>query len=151
MGPHEAYDDRKSSAHLDIFDAKVDDLHTPYVFPQECGRRADPRWITFRNKNTDGIFIAPFPSTNKPRDLEVKGWGWSASRYSLEKLESMTHNHELTCDKDGKIHVHIDSRSMGIGGYDSWSPNVDQEYLIQARCGPFTTSLLFIPITKDVS
>ncbi len=43
LGPHEAYDDRKSSAFLGVFRSKVDDLHTPYVVPQENGRRADPR------------------------------------------------------------------------------------------------------------
>jgi hypothetical protein len=26
--------------------------------------------------------------------------------------------------------VHVDSRSMGLGGVDSWSPNVPPEHLI---------------------
>ena len=43
LGPHEAYDDRKAAVYLGVFDATVDQLHTPYTFPQECGRRADPR------------------------------------------------------------------------------------------------------------
>ena len=43
LGPHEAYPDRKSSAYLGVFTSSVEDLHTPYIFPQECGRRADPR------------------------------------------------------------------------------------------------------------
>lgn len=44
-GPMEAYDDRKSAAYLGVFESQVDDLHTPYTFPQECGRRADPRCV----------------------------------------------------------------------------------------------------------
>ena len=43
LGPHEAYPDRKASVYLGQFHQSVDELHTPYVFPQECGRRADPR------------------------------------------------------------------------------------------------------------
>lgn len=43
QGPHEAYDDRKASAYTGVFKAGVKDLHTNYVVPQECGRRADPR------------------------------------------------------------------------------------------------------------
>jgi beta-galactosidase len=43
LGPHEAYDDRKSSSYFGIFEATIKELHTPYVFPQENGRRADPR------------------------------------------------------------------------------------------------------------
>lgn len=42
-GPHEAYDDRKASAYLGIFQKEVEELHTPYMRPQENGRRADPR------------------------------------------------------------------------------------------------------------
>jgi hypothetical protein len=47
LGPHEAYDDRLSCAYLGVFDPSIDDLHTPYTFPQECGRRANPRYIFF--------------------------------------------------------------------------------------------------------
>lgn len=43
LGPHEAYDDRRASAYLGVFDQKVCDMHTAYTFPQDCGRRADPR------------------------------------------------------------------------------------------------------------
>ena len=43
LGPHEAYDDRKFSTYLSTFELSVMDLHTPYIYPQECGRRADPR------------------------------------------------------------------------------------------------------------
>ena len=43
LGPHEAYDDRCSSVHLGLFSSAIEELHTPYVVPQESGRRADPR------------------------------------------------------------------------------------------------------------
>lgn len=48
----------------------------------------------------------------------VEGWGFSASVYSLETLQSTDHDHELTPDSDGRVHVHVDSHSMGLGGYD---------------------------------
>jgi hypothetical protein len=43
LGPYEAYPDRKGCVWLDRFESSVHDLHTPYVVPQECGSRADPR------------------------------------------------------------------------------------------------------------
>ena len=43
LGPHEAYDDRKECCYLGVFSSNVADLHTPYVMPQENGRRAAPR------------------------------------------------------------------------------------------------------------
>jgi beta-galactosidase len=44
LGPHEAYDDRQECVYLDKFASSVADLHVPYVFPQENGRRAAPRY-----------------------------------------------------------------------------------------------------------
>ena len=43
LGPHEAYPDRQAGVYMGQFRKSVEELHTPYVFPQECGRRADPR------------------------------------------------------------------------------------------------------------
>ena len=34
LGPHESYDDRRFSPHLGTFSSSVQDLHTPYVYPQ---------------------------------------------------------------------------------------------------------------------
>jgi hypothetical protein len=44
FGPHEAYDDRKSCVAMGHYQSAVQDLHTPYIVPQECGRRHDPRY-----------------------------------------------------------------------------------------------------------
>jgi hypothetical protein len=43
LGPYEAYEDRKTCVYMGNFEMPVAELHTPYVFPQENGRRADPR------------------------------------------------------------------------------------------------------------
>ncbi len=43
LGPHEAYADRRESAYWGSFRLPVQDLHSRYVVPQECGRRAEPR------------------------------------------------------------------------------------------------------------
>mmetsp|Transcript_19151 Transcript_19151/g.32058 ORF Transcript_19151/g.32058 Transcript_19151/m.32058 type:complete len:1417 (+) Transcript_19151:42-4292(+) len=153
LGPHEAYDDRKAMVYLDHFTSTVEDLHTDYVFPQECGRRLDPRWVTFRNVSGMGFELSPcralaatdssssLGSDESPYkcsgQLPVGGqgtdsnqvWGWSASRYSTEQLASTDHNHELQPDENGQVHLHMDRVMMGIAGYDSWSPNVPPEFI----------------------
>ncbi|CAM9104921.1 unnamed protein product, partial [Ectocarpus fasciculatus] len=123
LGPHEAYDDRCSSVHLGLFSSLVEDLHTPYVVPQESGRRADPRIIEFSSSRSGKIIIKPELSEGS------KGWGWSANKYSLEQLDSCSHNSELTRGLSDETFVHIDRYMMGLGGYDSWTPNVKDEYL----------------------
>jgi hypothetical protein len=79
---------------------------------------------------------------------DVTGWGWNASVFSLEALETAEHDHELRQDADGKIHVHLDSRTMGVGGYDSWSPNVDKDKLVESG-EKMHTSALLIPLLSS--
>lgn len=66
-------------------------------------------------------------------ESSVRGWGFSVLPYSLEELDRTAHNHELTRCADNRVHVHFDSRTMGLGGYDSWSPNVDEQYLVHSQ------------------
>ena len=152
LGPYEAYDDRKAMVYLDHFTSTVEDLHTEYVFPQECGRRLDPRWVTFRDSSGTGIEVIPhrelpatksYVDTVKESPYQCSGqlkvgaegtdrnqvWGWSASRYSMEQLSECDHNHELQPDSNGQVHVHLDRVMMGIAGYDSWSPNIPDEFI----------------------
>lgn len=142
-GPHEAYDDRRTSAYLSVFHSTVSDLHTPYMRPQENGRRADVAWVMFENNAGSKIMMVPNCS-HLPGDVDtleryyhthVQGYGFSASRYSIAQLIEARHDHELVAD-DSCVYVNFDSRMMGIGGYDSWSPNVDDEFLIKPAGKP---------------
>lgn len=80
----------------------------------------------------------------------ARGWGFNVSKYSLEMLESCTHNHELVSDEDDKLHVHVDRKHMGVGGYDSWSPNVDNEFLVN-NGGELTLEMgvMFAPLYEE--
>jgi hypothetical protein len=80
-------------------------------------------------------------------DKHKQTWGWSASHFSLENLEASTHNHELEPDPNGQIHVHMDRRMMGIGGYDSWSPNVAADYMIETN-RTVSGKMVFLPIQE---
>jgi hypothetical protein len=75
----------------------------------------------------------------------VHGWGFSASPYSLETLDEATHDHELRADPGGRVHVHFDSRTMGLGGYDSWSPNVDEAFLVMPHLPPMSLRKATMP------
>lgn len=99
-------------------------LHTPYVVPQECGRRADPRWVALREalpspskssttkmEGGRGLIILPCPyppaSTDPTvlaavtRASEVNAWGWSANTHSMERLEKARHEFELWEKQEG--------------------------------------------------
>jgi len=59
----------------------------------------------------------------------------STSYYGTTELDRATHVHKLV--KGDDIEVHLDHKHMGLGGDDSWSPCVHEQYLV-----PPTRSLL---------
>jgi hypothetical protein len=109
----------------------IQDLHVPYVFPQECGGRADVRWLYLtpqqqQQQQQQGLLIAaatPTPSSSSST-LQM-----NISPYSWQALTAAKHQHELTPDPLG-WHLHVDAAHMGVGGDDSWSPSVHDEYLV---------------------
>ncbi|WP_345713458.1 glycoside hydrolase family 2 TIM barrel-domain containing protein, partial [Kineococcus glutinatus] len=84
-GPGEAYPDTGSAALVGRFGADVERLHTPYVLPQENGRRADVRWAELTAPDGSGL------------RLEAAGapFGLSARRWTSEALDAARHDAEL--------------------------------------------------------
>uniref|UniRef100_A0A7N0V4Z8 beta-galactosidase n=1 Tax=Kalanchoe fedtschenkoi TaxID=63787 RepID=A0A7N0V4Z8_KALFE len=134
-GPFECYPDRKEAAQVGIYQRSVRDMHVPYIVPGECSGRADVRWVTFQNKDGIGLYASvygtsPFMQMN-------------ASFYSVQELDRATHNEDLV--EGDTVEVHLDHKHMGIGGDDSWSPSVHEEYLIKPT--PYSFSIRLCPIT----
>ncbi|PQQ19668.1 uncharacterized protein Pyn_22599 [Prunus yedoensis var. nudiflora] len=138
-GPFECYPDRKAAAHVAVYEQKVDDMHVPYIVPGECSGRADVRWVTFQNKDGFGIYASVYGSST-PMQI-------NASYYTTAELDRATHNEDLI--KGDDIEVHLDHKHMGLGGDDSWSPSVHDEYLVHAF--PYSFSIRLCPITPATS
>ena len=98
-----------------------------------------------------GVMIVPATFTvNRSggyAGIDAKGWGWSASRYSSEIMHDLKHDYELVPNPD-VIEVHVDSRMMGVGGYDSWTPNVAKQYLVETG-KTLTTDVVLVPVTAQ--
>lgn len=138
-GPFECYPDREAAANVAVYEKSVDELHVPYIVPGECGGRADVRWATFVNKNGFGIYASKYGSS-PPMQM-------SASYYSTSELDRAAHDYELV--KGDSIEVHLDHKHMGLGGDDSWSPCVHDQYLVPAV--PYSFSVRLSPVTPDTS
>ncbi|KAL8172347.1 hypothetical protein V2J09_024151 [Rumex salicifolius] len=134
-GPFECYPDRKAAAHVGIYEKTVREMHVPYIFPVECGGRADVRWVTLQNKEGHGIH-ASVHSNSPPMQM-------SASYYGTAELQRATHNEELV--EGDHIEVHLDHKHMGLGGDDSWTPCVHEKYLISPL--PYSFSLKLCAVT----
>lgn len=112
-GPHENYPDRCSSALLGRYTLAIDEGHTPYIFPSECGLRTDCRSLSVGPVSVNGRFH------------------FGVSRYSQAMLAAARH----TCDLQAEeaVYLRIDAAHMGVGGDDSWSPSVHEPFILRDR------------------
>ena len=123
-GPHENYPDRRASADFGRWQASLDELHTPYIFPSDNGLRTD-------------VSLLEFPEAK----LAVRGHlHFSVSPYGQAQLHAARHTHELQAQEN--VYVYLDGYHMGIGGDDSWSPTVKPEFLLEAKTYSWAFTLL---------
>jgi len=123
-GPHESYLDRKAGAEVGLFRKTVEELHHPYITPQENGNRSDARWATFVGKDGRGLKITGAPLMD-----------FSAWNYSQRDLAGAKHGHELP-DRDF-IAVNVDKKQSGLGGTNSWGGKPLERYRLLPGCHSF--------------
>lgn len=133
-GPHENYCDRNSSAHLLVHGPMaVADLHEPYIFPGENGGRTDVRWVSWTSHTRLRTIVASLIRADG-------GYGqFSSSHFSLGELDRCRHDSHLS--RDERVHVHLDAAHMGVGGDDSWSPSVHEEFFVRPGRHKFVMTL----------
>jgi beta-galactosidase len=128
-GPGEAYPDTGLATWVGAFESTVDDMQTPYVRPQENGRRADVRWATL--SDADG------------RGLRVDGrFGLTVRRWTDADLAAATHRNELT--PGDAVWLTLDAGQQGIGTA-SCGPGALPEYVLTLRKTSFT--VVFSPLS----
>ncbi|MGQ8773849.1 beta-galactosidase [Serratia sp. NA_112.1] len=110
LGPHENYPDRRLAAQFGRWQLPLEELHTPYIFPGENGLRCETRSLQYGDWHIDGRFH------------------FSLSRYGLRQLMECSHQHLL--QPEAGTWLSLDGFHMGVGGDDSWSPSVNQDYLL---------------------
>jgi beta-galactosidase/evolved beta-galactosidase subunit alpha len=132
-GPGESYADTKLANRFGVYKSQVEELYTPYVFPQESGNRTDVRWAAFCDLKGTGLFIAGLPQMD-----------FSAYRYTIENLEKAQHTYEL--NKLDEITLNLDYAQNGIGSA-SCGPGVLPQYELRAE--PFRFGLRFKPFSAD--
>ncbi|MEV0594842.1 glycoside hydrolase family 2 TIM barrel-domain containing protein [Nonomuraea cavernae] len=117
-GPGEAYPDTGLAARVGRWSSTVEELQTPYVYPQENGHRADVRWAEL---------------TGPGQGLRVTGdpvFGLTARRWSTADLERARHRPDLVPGE--RVHVNLDLAQQGAGTA-SCGPGTLPGYDLQAR------------------
>jgi len=116
LGPWENYPDRRAGARVDEHSARVDDLFTPYVRPQESGGRHGVRRFTLSGR-----------AGRLDVHLDTDRRQVNVGRYRAEDLDTARHHNELI-PRAGCV-VHVDGVHRGVGTA-SCGPDTLPEYLI---------------------
>jgi beta-galactosidase len=124
-GPHENYQDRKTSALVGNYEAQVGDLYYPYIRPQENGNRADVRWVSFTNQEGKGIEIFA------PDVFEFSAHHQYNSDFDSGETKQQRHTFDII--KRDLVNINIDYRQMGVGGDNSWGYMALDKYQIQPK------------------
>ena len=132
-GPHENYQDRKTSSLIGIYDCNVSDLYYPYIRPQENGNRTDTKWITFTNIKGNGIII------EASKKFEFSAHNQKNEDFDGGKQKSQRHTTDIL--KRPIVNINIDYRQMGVGGDNSWGFLPHKKYQIKAENISFNYSI----------
>jgi beta-galactosidase len=129
-GPGEAYPDTGMAARVGRWSASIDELQTPYVYPQENGQRADVRWAELTGGGGPGVRVTGGPV-----------FGLTARRWSTADLDRATHLPDLVPGE--RVYVNLDLAQHGVGTA-ACGPGTLPRYELTAR--PATLRLRFDPV-----
>ena len=140
-GPGESYIDKKLSQHFGNYTATtVDDLWTPYEYPQESSNRTDVRHITLSTSAS----TPPSPTSSNPISMKASfgsqpGFSFQACHYETADVDAATHPHELEKKKKDYVVLRLDARHHGLGT-GSCGPKTLEKYAL--KCQEFEFEVL---------
>ncbi|MGL1956884.1 MAG: DUF4981 domain-containing protein [Colwellia sp.] len=129
-GPHENYSDRKESAAVGIYQAKVSEQIHDYAHPQESGNKTDIRWLTLHNEQGIGLKI-----TSKQL------FSFTALPYRKFEMYDVVPKHTADVAITDTTTLRLDHLQMGVGGDDSWGAKPHKEFMIAADNYQFSFSI----------
>jgi beta-galactosidase len=129
-GPDEAYPDSTQALRIGRFRRSVEELQTPYAFPQENGNRRLVRWANLSGPD-GGVRIEGAPTF----ELSVRRW-------TSEDLDAARHPGDLL-PRD-ELYVNIDVTQNGLGSA-SCGPGVLPRYELRAAPASWTVRLAPLP------
>lgn len=142
LGPGENYPDSSAACLNGHWGANIEQLNTPYIYPQANGNRGEVRWCKFsverfeakQNERADAL-----------RDSLVilagdRPLNFSASYFSDEQVSQARHNDELV--PEDSITVNLCPQVLGLGS-NSWGSEVLDSYRV--RFEDFSHEIFMLP------
>lgn len=129
-GPHENYNDRRTSADVGLYVSSVADQYVPYIRPQENGYKTDTRWLLLSDDEGFGLLVAGRPLVSFAalhhlhEDFESPAGRLSGFRPDAKSVNRHTKD---VLPRD-LVKLNIDLDQMGVGGDNSWGAMTHPQY-----------------------
>ncbi len=140
-GPHESYQDRKTSAFVGRYSGSVSKQFHPYVRPQETGNKTDVRWMCFSRSDGKGMMIVG------EQPLSMGAWHFRMDDLDHSSGKRQAHAGEL--QERPLTTVNIDLEQMGVGGDNSWGAYPMAKYLLPYQ--PYAYAFWLVPAKNSNS
>ncbi len=112
LGEYENYPDTKTNAIMGVYTKTIEEMHTPYIHPQENGGRCNVHWLDLYNEKTT------FSIKNK------SPYFITTHNYSMPSLDKAEHDFQIA--RENKVYINIDYKHCGVGsnscGQDQLEP-----------------------------
>jgi beta-galactosidase len=134
-GPHENYQDRKSSALVGLYSGSVADQYFAYIRPQENGNKTDVRWMTVANKDGLGFEFIGMPLISASAHHQIMEDFESSGRTDgqLKDGKKTVRRHTTDVMERDLTSINIDYKQQGVGGDDSWGAWTHDEYRLRDK------------------
>ena len=145
-GPWENYQDRNTSAFVDVYTSTVSDQYVPYIRPSENGYKTEVRWVSLINKTGDGLMVVSEDTKNglgigalhMPNEdfdttpgLDYGGSTAVDKKYQIDGILEVNYaKHTTDIKEQDLVQLNIDLVQRGVGGDDSWYSKPQEKYLI---------------------
>ena len=103
MGPDENLSDLYAHAMVGVYNTTVEEMHEPYVRPQDAGNRCKVRYLAVTDCDGDGIKFA----------FDDKYFNFNARKFTQKLLQNAKHQEDLKDEKT--VAVNIDGFTRGTG------------------------------------
>lgn len=137
-GPHENYPDMQESARIGQYAARVEELHEPYVRPQENGARGGIRCLAVTDILGAGFMV--IGEKTRP-----EGFSFTAHDYTDQALDAAQHTFELK-PMDLTV-LSLDYRQGGLGS-NICGPEPQEKYQLKLEKEESFT-LMFRPYNRQ--
>ncbi|WP_329904416.1 glycoside hydrolase family 2 TIM barrel-domain containing protein [Porphyromonas pogonae] len=144
-GPHENYQDRKSSALIGMYRSSVWNLFTPYVRPQETGNMCDVRWMSFTDHEGKGFKVMAHQAP-----LSMSAWNFEQEDIDYIPFK-INRKHGGSIAQKEFVRVNIDKVQMGVGGDNSWGAKVHPEYTVSPVDQQYSFYIMPLGIKRSTS